>query len=208
MRYRKIPDESVRRLPMYLRGLRFFSEQGVKNISSQKLAGLVGVNSPQIRKDLSYFGDFGIPGVGYDTGKLLKHIRSILKLSTHCKTALVGFGNLGSALIKYPGFEAYGLHISDIFDNDRRKIGRTVKNIRIQDISKLSSLKKKQVRLAIIAVPAAAAQEIADRLIKTGVNGILNFAPYYLNVPKKVKVISIDIAMDLATLPYYLPTGS
>lgn len=193
---------------MYMRGLRLFTEQGVKNISSQKLAGLVGVNSHQIRKDLSYFGDFGIPGVGYDTGNLLKHIRKILKLDTPRNAALVGFGNLGSALIGYPGFEAYGLYISDIFDNDRRKVGRMVNNIRIKDISKLPLLKKKQVRLAVIAVPPIAAQEITDKLVKVGINGILNFAPYYLNVPKRVKVISIDIAMDLAILPYYLPTGS
>jgi redox-sensing transcriptional repressor len=208
MRYRKIPDESVRRLPMYLRGLLHLTEQGVQNVSSQKLADVVGVNPPQIRKDLSYFGDFGVPGVGYNPKKLLKHIRSILKLNGLQKTALVGFGNLGSALLKYPGFEAYGLYISDIFDSDKKKIGKTVKNVKVQDISKLSSLKKKQVPLAILAVPATSAQATADKLVKAGVNGILNFAPFHLNVPKKVKVVSIDIAMDLAILPYYLPNSS
>lgn len=193
---------------MYLRGLLLFAEQGLQDVSSHKLAGLVHTNSPQIRKDLSYFGAFGTPGVGYDIGKLAKRLRSILKLNATNRAALVGAGNLGSALLKYPGFSAYGLKIAAIFDKDHRKIGKTVKNIKVQDVSKLSTLKKKGITLAIIAVPASAAQKIADKLVAVGVNGILNFAPYYLDVPKKVKVITIDIAMDLARLPYYLPAGT
>ena len=127
MRYHRIPDEAVRRLPIYLRGLALCSEQGVRNVSSQKLAELLHISSPQIRKDLSYFGAFGTPGVGYDTAKLAKQICGILRLDTPNKTALVGLGNLGSALLKYPGFGAYGLEISAVFDNDPGKIGKTVK---------------------------------------------------------------------------------
>jgi redox-sensing transcriptional repressor len=205
MRYSRIPDEAVKRLPMYLRGLLLCSEQDVRNISSKGLAELVHVNPPQIRKDLSYFGAFGTCGVGYDTARLTKQIRDILKLKTMNKAALVGLGNLGSALLKYPAFGGYGLQIAAVFDKSSGKIGKTVKGIKVQDVSKLSTLKKKGIMLGIIAVPAGAAQDVADRLVKAGIKGILNFAPYYIDVPKKVKIISIDIAMDLARLPYYLP---
>jgi len=208
MRYSKIPDEAVRRLPIYLRGLLLFSEQGLQNVSSHKLSELLHISPPQIRKDLSYFGAFGIPGVGYDTAKLAKQIRGILRIDTPNKAALVGLGNLGSALLKYPGFVAYGLEICAVFDNDPNKIGKTVKKVEVEDVSKLSTLRKKGIVLGIIAVPALAAQEVANGLVKAGIKGILNFAPYYLDVPKKVKVISIDIAMDLARLPYYLPAGA
>jgi len=208
MRYHKIPDEAVRRLPIYLRGLLLFSEQGLQNVSSQKLSELLRISPPQIRKDLSYFGAFGTPGVGYDTAKLAKQIRGILRIDTPNKTALVGLGNLGSALLKYPGFGGYGLEICALFDKDPKKIGRTIKNIKVEDVSKLSALQKKGIVLGIIAVPALAAQEVANGLVEAGVRGILNFAPYYLDVPKKVKVISIDIAMDLARLPYYLPASA
>jgi redox-sensing transcriptional repressor len=204
MRYHRIPDEAVGRLPMYLRELLLFAEQGLKNVSSQKLGELLHIDSPQIRKDLSYFGAFGTPGVGYDARKLAKQIRSILKLDTTKKAALVGLGNLGSALLRYPGFSTYGLEISAVFDNNPKKIGKTVNNIKVQDVSKLSTLRKKGITLGIIAVPASAAQKVADGLVGAGVNGILNFAGYYLDVPKRAKVISIDIAMDLARLPYYL----
>jgi redox-sensing transcriptional repressor len=208
MRYGRIPDEAVRRLPIYLRGVRFFTEQGLRNVSSQKLAELLHISSPQIRKDLSYFGAFGTPGVGYDTAKLAKQIRGILRIDTPNKAVLVGLGNIGSALLKYPGFGAYGLEISAVFDNDPGNIGKTIKNVKVKDVSKLSALKKKGITLGIIAVPADAAQAVADGLVKAGIRGILNFAPYYVDVPKKVKVISIDIAMDLARLPYYLPASA
>lgn len=208
MRYSRIPDEAVRRLPIYLRGLLIFSEQGLQNVSSQKLSELLRISPPQIRKDLSYFGAFGTPGVGYNTTKLANQIRGILRIDTPNKAALVGLGNLGSALLRYPGFGAYGLQISAVFDNNPVKIGKTVKNVKVEDVSKLSMLKKKGITLGIIAVPADAAQEVADGLVKAGIRGILNFAPYYLDVPKKVKVISIDIATVLARLPYYLPASA
>ncbi len=208
MRYRRIPDEAVKRLPMYLRGLLLCSEQGVKKVSSEKLAQMLHVNSPQIRKDLSYFGAFGTCGVGYDTAALAKQIRDILKLKTTNKAALIGLGNLGAALLKYPGFGGYGLQIAAVFDKNNRKIGKTIKGIEVQNVRKLSTLKRKGIVLGIIAVPASSAQDVADGLVKAGIKGILNFAPYYIDVPKKIKVISIDIAMDLARLPYYLPASA
>lgn len=192
---------------MYLRGLLLLAEQGTQNISSRKLAQRVHLNPHQIRKDFSYFGAFGTPGVGYNVAALAKQIRSILKLNVIRKAALVGVGKLGSALLGYSGFRMYGFEIAAIFDSDPKKIGKKIGGITIEDTAKLKTLKSKKIKLAIIAVPAEAAQNIADLLVKNGVNGILNFAPRYLAVPKNVKVITIDIAMDFARLPYYLPAS-
>jgi len=207
MRYHKIPDEAVRRLPIYLRGLLFLSEQGQQNVSSRNLADFLGVNPWQIRKDFSYFGGFGTRGVGYKTENLAKQINRILKLDVAHKVALVGVGNLGLVVLAYPGFKIYGFDIAAAFDIDSKKIGRKVMNITIEDASNLRTLKKRKINLAIIAVPRGAAQETADALVKAGVKGILNFSPCYITVPKKVKVITIDIAMDLARLPYYMPAS-
>ena len=207
MRYRRIPDESIRRLPVYLRGLLLLAEQGTQSISSRKLAQRVHLNPHQIRKDFSYFGAFGTPGVGYNVAALAKQIRSILRLSIIRKAALVGVGKLGLALLGYSGFRMYGFEIAAIFDSDPKKIGKKIGGITIEDTAKLKTLKSKKIKLAIIAVSAEAAQNIADLLVKNGVNGILNFAPRYLAVPKNVKVITIDIAMDFARLPYYLPAS-
>lgn len=207
MRYHRIPDETVRRLPIYLRALMVSTDQGREHISSEDLADFVGVKSWQIRKDFSYFGDFGKRGVGYNVENLARQIKKILKLDVVQKTALVGVGNLGSALLAYPGFSAYGLDIAVAFDSDAKKIGRRIKDIAVEDVSNLRTLGKRKIKLAIIAVPREAAQQTADALIEAGVKGILNFSPCHLAVPKKVKVITIDIAMDLARLPYYMPAS-
>lgn len=207
MRYHKIPDEAVRRLPIYLRALLFSLEQGRNNISSRDLANFVGVNPWQIRKDFSYFGEFGTPGVGYNVEKLAKEIKKILKLDIIQKVALVGAGNLGSAVLAYTGFRIYGFDIAAAFDADPKKVGRKIKDIAIEAVSNLPTLRKRRINLAIIAVPRGAAQQTADALVKAGVKGILNFSPCYITVPKKVKVITIDIAMDLARLPYYMPAS-
>ncbi|MFH1615583.1 MAG: redox-sensing transcriptional repressor Rex [Planctomycetota bacterium] len=203
MKYHRIPDETIGRLPLYLRELRLLSQQGRQNIKSGEFADSLGVNSAQIRKDLSYFGAFGTPGVGYKVKKLLRQLCSILKLKNIHKVALVGVGNLGSALLSYSGFAQFGFEIVAAFDSDPNKIGSIRNNVTVEDTSKLSTLKNRGIKFAIIAVPASAAKEIADQLVKAGITGILNFAPSCLVVPKKVKVISIDIAIDLARLPYY-----
>lgn len=207
MRYRRIPDETIQRLPIYLRGLLLTSERGQKNISSRNLADFVGVNPWQIRKDFSYFGDFGTRGVGYNVSKLTKEIKRILKLDVIQKTALVGVGNLGSAISAYPDFRIYGFEIAAAFDVNPKKIGRKVTNITIENVSRLWTLKKRKIKLAVLAVPCQAAQETADALVKAGVKGILNFSPCRIEITKKVKVITIDIAMDLACLPYYMPAS-
>ncbi len=183
------------------------SEQGQQSVSSRSLADFLGVNSWQIRKDFSYFGAFGTPGVGYDIKKLTRQIKKILKVDVVHKAALVGVGNLGSAVLAYPGFRMYHFDITVAFDTDPKKIGKKVNTVKIERISNLSTLKRRKINLAIIAVPGDAAQQTADALVKAGVKGILNFSPHHLIVPKKVKVVTIDIAMDLARLPYYMPGG-
>lgn len=204
MRYHKIPDETVRRLPIYLREVLVLSEKGHEKVSSKRLAEFLGINPWQIRKDFSYFGDFGTPGVGYDTSKLQKKISKILRLDNSHKAVLVGVGNLGSAVMAYGEFGTYGLDIVAAFDKDHKKIGKTKNNITIEDVSKISSIKRRKIDLGIIAVPAEDAQAVADDMVKAGVKGILNFSTRHIVVQKKIKVISIDIAMDLARLPYYM----
>lgn len=204
MRYHKIPDETVRRLPTYLREVLVLSEKGHEKVSSKRLAEFLGINPWQIRKDFSYFGDFGTPGVGYDTSKLQKKISKILRLDNSHKAVLVGVGNLGSAVMAYGEFGTYGLDIVAAFDKDHKKIGKTKNNITIEDVSKISSIKRRKIDLGIIAVPAEDAQAVADDMVKAGVKGILNFSTRHIVVQKKIKVISIDIAMDLARLPYYM----
>jgi redox-sensing transcriptional repressor len=207
MKHHRIPDETIRRLAGYLRALVFSTEQGRERISSRTLADLVGVNPCQVRKDLSYFGDFGTRGVGYSVEKLTKSIRKILKLNVVQKAALVGVGNLGSAVLEYPGFGLYGFDIAVAFDVDPEKVGSKIRNVVIENVSNLRTLKKQKIKLGIIAVPRRAAQETADLLVGAGVKGILNFSPRYITVPRKIKVITIDIAMDLARLPYYVSSG-
>jgi redox-sensing transcriptional repressor len=205
MRYHKIPDETVRRLPIYLRGLMVSASLGQPHISSRSLADFIGVNPWQIRKDFSYFGDFGTRGVGYNIEKLAGEIKKILHLDVICEAALVGAGDLGSALLAYPGFGTYGLDIVAAFDTDPKKIGKTVNGVKIEDAARIDTLKDREISLAIVAVPRAAAQETVDRLAAAGVKGVLNFAPCRVSVPKRVKVITLDIAMELARLPYYIP---
>ena len=207
MRYHKIPDETIRRLPVYLRGAIHLCRDGFENVSSQNLSDMIGVKPWQIRKDFSYFGDFGTPGVGYDLKRLIKHINKILRLNAGHKAALVGVGNLGSALMTFPGFGLYGFEIAAVFDIDRRKVGRKRNGLIVQDVAQLRRLRRRGIYLGIVAVPETAAQETAEALVDGGVRGILNFAPCHIVVPKRIKVITIDIAMDLACLPYYMPSS-
>ncbi len=205
IRYHKIPDETIRRLPVYLRGLIAAGQEGKKEISSQEFADFIGANPWQIRKDFSYFGTFGTRGVGYDIEKLIKQLKKVLRLDMPHRAALVGVGNLGTALLTYSGFGLYGFEIAAAFDNDSKKIGKKIRNIIIEDASCLNTLKTSKVKIGIITVPKEASQKITDGLVESGITGILNFAPCRLTVPKKVKVITVNIATDLARLPFYMP---
>ena len=204
MRYHKIPSETIRRLPMYLRALAVYPENGSDYISSEELANNLGLNSPQIRKDLSYFGTFGKRGMGYEVDELREQIRGILKIEKTQKAVVVGAGRLGCALASFEGFGTYGFTIAAILDNSPKKIGKKVGKIKIESISRLAPIKRRKIKLAIVAVPAQFAQEVTDKLVKAGITGILNMTVCHLKVPKKVKVRSIDIAMELGVLPYYI----
>ena len=191
-------------MPMYLRAFSLLKQENRETISSRQLAERVHLNPPQIRKDLSYFGAFGTRGIGYPVISTAEQIRSIMKLDVAQQAALIGAGRLGTAIASYPGFSIFGFDIAAIFDNEKAKIGKKIGSIIIEDIHKIDSLKNRDIRLAILAVPVEAAQHCAKALVTAGVKGILNLSPCYLDVPKRVKVVSIDIAMELGILPYYL----
>jgi redox-sensing transcriptional repressor len=203
MRYQKVPDETIRRLPRYLRALLFLQQSKVENVSSQKLADYVQLNSTQIRKDLSHFGAFGKRGTGYNVVSLSDTIRDILKLNKQQKTVLVGAGRLGTAIASFPGFERYGLDISAIYDNSESMIDKKIGDTAVKNINRLADIKRSKIKMAIIATPPEAAQETADILVLNGVSGILNLSSCYLKVPSRVKVRTIDLAMELIMLPYY-----
>lgn len=204
MKYHKIPDETIRRMPMYLRAFSMLKMEDQGYISSRDLAERLHLNPPQIRKDLSYFGAFGTRGIGYPVVSTAKQIRSILKLDVTQKAALIGAGRLGNAIASYPGFATFGFDIAAIFDNDKNKIGRKIGKIIVEDITEVDTIKDRGIHLAILAVPAEAAQECAEKLLTANVKGILNLSPCWLDVPKRIKVITIDIAMELGILPYYI----
>lgn len=191
-------------MPLYLRGSLELAGQGADRVSSQRLADHLGLTPWLIRKDLSYFGDLGKRGVGYDTRTLVCQIRKILRLDITRSAVLVGVGKLGSALLEYGGFRRYGLEIVAAFDRDRKKVGRTVGGVQVEHVDGLAAMKSRGIDMGIIAVPEESAQEVADAIVKAGIQGILSFSPRHIVAPKKTKVITIDIAMDLARLPYYL----
>lgn len=191
-------------MPMYLRAFSMLKTEDRDTISSRELAERLHLNPPQIRKDLSYFGAFGKRGIGYPVGPTAEKIRKILKLDVPQPAALVGAGRLGAAIAEYPGFSAFGFNIAAVFDNDKSKIGHQIGKNFVEDITKIVTLKNRHIRLAILAVPAGAAQDCAEALIDAGIKGFLNLAPCYLDVPKRVKVVTIDIAMELGILPYYI----
>ena len=169
---------TVRRLSVYFRCLAQLEEDGVKTISSQELAARFHLNSAQVRKDLAYFGEFGIRGIGYDTTNLRAEIQRILGLDREWRVVLVGFGNLGSALFHYRGFARQGFRIAAIVDDDPAKVGRAVNGLAIQALAELPRVVKSQaIQIGVVAVPAEAAQGVADRLVAAGVRAILNFAP-------------------------------
>lgn len=203
MRYKRVPEETIKRLPHYLRALLFLQKQKTAYVSSSALAEYVRLNSPQIRKDLSYFGAFGLRGTGYNVEDLIKEIRRILKLDVKQRTVLVGVGRLGSAIARFPGFQRYEFDITDIYDGSKNKIGKKVGKVVIKDVAYLARLKSKKIKLAIIATPPEVAQQIADTLVKAGITGILNLTSTYLTVPKRVRVRTVDLAMELSMLPYY-----
>ena len=205
MNAEKIPDIIIGRLPVYLRALQRMADNGVKTTSSQELGEHVGISAAQIRKDISQFGEFGKQGTGYSITYLLDKLREILKVDRIWDVTLIGAGDMGHALANYQGFQNRGFHIVSIFDNDQEKIGTKIGEFTVQDTDKMiESIKSANVKIAMLTVPAPAAQSVADKLVQAGVRAILNYAPISLNVPNNVKVQYIDPATHLQRMTYYL----
>lgn len=199
-----IPDIVVSRLPIYLRALSRLQQEGQQITSSGELGRRLGISSAQIRKDLSHFGEFGKQGTGYQIEYLVKQLRQILKVDHEWSVALVGAGDLGSALARYNGFRDRGFRIELIFDNDPAKIGRKLSGYEVLDAALLSTLiPQHAIQLAMIAVPAEAAQAVADELVKAGIKGILSYAPININVPEGVQVQYIDPVVHLQRMTFY-----
>jgi redox-sensing transcriptional repressor len=201
----EVPDIVIGRLPIYLRALTHLLETGQEFTSSQELGQVLGIGSAQIRKDLSHFGEFGKQGTGYQISYLRDQLSKILHVDKEWPVALVGFGDLGQAIARYGGFASKGFHIDIIFDVDPPKIGQKVDGKEVQDIKNLGEvIFKQQIKVAIIAVPISAAQDVTNQLIKAGVRAILNYAPITLNVPNYVRVQYIDPVVYLQRMAYYL----
>jgi redox-sensing transcriptional repressor len=200
-----IPQETARRLSLYVRSLRRLGEQGIKVSSSEEITRFLNISSVQFRKDLSYFGEFGKRGVGYDVEALSKEIEKILGTDVVWKIVLVGVGKLGSALLGYPGFLEFNLEIAYAFDNDIGKIGKVWEGIRIEDISKMKEIiQKNNIKIAILSVPIDSAQRQSQELVKCGIKAILNFVPLNLVLPKNIFVSNVDMASELESLVYKL----
>jgi redox-sensing transcriptional repressor len=201
----EIPDVVVRRLPIYARTLNYLLAEGARSVSSQELGERINVTAAQIRKDLSWFGEFGKQGIGYDVEKLLGHINRILGLTREWPVVLVGFGNLGQAIARYEGFREKGLDIVGLFDADPNKVGMAVGALRVRPENEIAEVvRREHAKLAIVAVPANKAQDVVDRLVTAGVRAILNYAPIIVQVPDGVWVRHIDPVSLLHSMTYYL----
>lgn len=198
---RDIPDATVNRLPVYLRVLGESASKGQSTISSETLAAASGVSSAKLRKDLSALGSYGVRGVGYDIATLSKHITEALGLGHTWSVAIVGMGNLGTALATYGGIGVKGFDIKWLIDDNPQVVGRLIGGQSVVHFDALKPSKDERV-IGIIAVPAAAAQQVADRFIKVGVRSILNFAPAVLVVPDEVQVRGVDMATELQILAF------
>ncbi|MBA7482350.1 Redox-sensing transcriptional repressor Rex 1 [subsurface metagenome] len=205
VRKTKIPETTITRLSGYLRVLDELERMGFDNTASYQLAEELDINDSQVRKDLSLFGQFGKPGMGYETVRLKREIQKILGLTRKWKVALVGLGNLGSALLAYKGFKRQGFYIVAVFDNDPKKIGKKWAGIVIHDITQLKPIiRKERTEIGIITVPAPAAQEVANLLTKAGIKAILNFAPARISVSKDVRLSNVDLSLKLENLSFFL----
>ena len=202
---RSFSPEIIRRLSLYLRNLRRLEREGIKVISSGKIAEFLNISPAQFRKDLSYFGGFGKRGVGYEVERLATEIERILGIDREWEIALVGVGRLGSALLRFPGFRQFNLKIAAAFDSDPNKIGKVKSGIKIDGIDRVKeTLRKKNIKIGMICVPPEEAQGVADKMTKAGVRAILNFAPVNLKTPKDIYISNVDMACELESLVFFL----
>jgi redox-sensing transcriptional repressor len=202
----QVSELTAGRLSVYLRCLNTLDGAGVKTISSKALAEQFQLNAAQIRKDLAYFGEFGVRGVGYYVKELKRHLRMILGLDRTVRVAILGAGNLGLALADYPGFRIEGFSIVALFDTERSKIGQRSKGgVRILDINEFrKAVKRDNIDIAVVAVPAESAQGVVNTAVQAGVRAILNFSPGALKVPPDVKLKNVDLTVSLESLSFYL----
>jgi len=201
----KIPDIIIGRLPVYLRALQQLADKGVQTTSSQELGKIIGISAAQIRKDISQFGEFGKQGTGYSIAFLIERLQAILQVDRIWDMAVVGMGDIGHAIAHYNGFANRGFRVVMVFDNDPQKIGKTIGEFEVLNADDMvEKLKQSRIKIAVLAVPAAVAQETAEQLVKAGVKAILNYAPISLNVPDGVHVQYIDPVTHLQRMTYYL----
>lgn len=200
-----IPDIVVGRLPVYLRTLRVLAAEGREITSSSELGARLGLTSAQIRKDLSYFGEFGRQGLGYNIEFLIHQLRRILKVDRVWEVVLVGAGDLGRALAHYHGFHERGFVIRMVYDSDPEKIGGILADFPVRDMATMvAEVRVARIKVAMLAVPATAAQKVTDLLMEAGIKAVLNYAPTALSVPKGVQVQNIDPTVHLQRMTFYL----
>lgn len=201
----RISPLAVKRLSLYLRCLEELAQQDQTTVSSRQLAKALGLTDAQVRKDLAYFGQFGRPGVGYAVQDTVTRLRVIFGTQKDWEVAVVGVGSIGRALLGFKGFGQRGFRLAAAFDKDPAKIGRKIGGVLVQSAGELAAtVRKKRIRLTVLAVPAQAAQEVAEALCRAGVKGILNFAPVRLNVPDDVAVVPVDLGSLLQQLSYFV----
>jgi redox-sensing transcriptional repressor len=201
----EIPDIIISRLPVYLRALQRLANHGIQTTSSQELGESVGISAAQIRKDLSQFGEFGKQGTGYHIPFLIETLQKILNVDRVWEVAVVGMGDMGHAIARYQGFTDRGFQVVMGFDLDPKLIGNQVGNLTVHDARHLvHDLREAGIRIAMLTVPAAAAQGVANKLVEAGVKAILNYAPVSLSVPAEVHVQYLDPAIGLQRMAYYL----
>ena len=201
----EIPRKAIYRLSVYLRCLHRLKSNGIRTVSSEALAHAAGVKSTQLRKDLTYFGQFGTRGLGYDVGQLAQMITDLLGTNSLQPVILVGLGNLGLALLSYRGFEPEGFEITAAFDLDvNRKRDKKVSQpvYRMEQLPEF--IRARAIKMAILTVPATAAQAVTNSLVQAGITGILNFAPIVLQVPEEVMVNNVNLAIELENLSYFI----
>jgi len=205
----QVSELTTNRLSVYLRCLNALESAGVRTISSQSLAEQFHLNAAQIRKDLAYFGEFGVRGVGYYVRDLKRHLRQILGLDRKLRVAIMGAGNLGLALADYPGFRLEGFEITALFDTLKEKVGQESRGgVPIYDIHDLKKVTKREgIRIAVIAVPAPSAQHVLGQVVAAGIKAVLNFSPGALQVPPDVKLKSVDLTVSLESLSFFLAQG-
>jgi redox-sensing transcriptional repressor len=202
---KRIAESTVRRLSLYLRFLEDFEKRSIGTISSDELAARGSTTSAQVRKDLSFFGSFGKRGLGYSVPELLARLRQILGLDHEWHVVIVGAGKIGAALAQYRGFSQRGFRIVALYDSDPEKVGRTVDGLQIRPMSALTAESHHhRPDIAVLAVPATAAQEVADIVVAAGVRAILNFAPQQLQVPDTVALKEVNMAIELEGLSFAL----